>query len=48
MKSYINVSNIDTQLKGIRSSNTTKLPTEKITLYSPPILLYQAATIKTQ
>lgn len=43
MKSYINVSNINTQFKGICCSNTTKLSIKKITLYSSPILLHQSS-----
>lgn len=38
MQSDVKVSNINTQLKSISSSKSTKLSPEKVTLYSPPNL----------
>ena len=46
MQSHINMPNINAQLKGIRCSNTTKLPIKKISLYSPPILFHHLANVK--
>jgi hypothetical protein len=46
MQSYINMSNINAQLKRIGCSNTTKLPIKKISLYSPPVLLHHSANVK--
>lgn len=48
MQSYINVSNINTQLKSICCCNTAKLPTKKISLYSPSILLPSSNNVKTK
>ncbi len=46
MQSHVNMPNINAQLKGIRCSNTTKLPTKKISLYFPPLLFQHLANVK--